>query len=161
MSIKARIRGVFAAALTPMNRDGSLALSDWPELLDYLVGRGCHGALLLGTTGEGPSMSTEERIRIVHHAVAARQDHPGFQILVGTGTPSLEETIAINLAGLSSLPDITQIERADIRHRGDTPRSGMFERQIKERVGSAENQERLSKPLAQLAGIIGISRRVF
>jgi 4-hydroxy-tetrahydrodipicolinate synthase len=92
------IQGVFAAALTPLNIDNSLALTDWPEFLEFLAARGCHGVLLLGTTGEGPSFSLEERVRIVEAAVPIREVYPDFQILVGTGTPSLEETIAINRA---------------------------------------------------------------
>ncbi len=92
------LSGVYAAALTPLNSDGSLALDDLPPLLEFLAGRGCHGALLFGTTGEGPSFSPSERIRLLKAAQIVRQSLPGFRLLAGTGTPSLEETIELTQA---------------------------------------------------------------
>jgi 4-hydroxy-tetrahydrodipicolinate synthase len=86
------ISGVFAAAVTPLNPDHSLDLDGLVELIHFLGNRGCHGILLLGTTGEGPSLSINERLLICNTAVRARQDLPGLQLLAGTGTPSLEDT---------------------------------------------------------------------
>jgi 4-hydroxy-tetrahydrodipicolinate synthase len=90
--------GVIAAAVTPLNQDGSLALDDWFVLLDFLRRRGCHGVLLLGTTGEGPSFSPSERLEVMRAIQSFRSKNPDFFILVGTGTPSLEETIFLNQA---------------------------------------------------------------
>ena len=92
------IKGVFAAALTPLNSDYSPSLENIPLYLDFLAGRGCHGSLILGTTGEGPSFAFEERISIMRAAMRVREAHPKFQLLVGTGTPSLEETINLTRA---------------------------------------------------------------
>jgi 4-hydroxy-tetrahydrodipicolinate synthase len=49
--------------------------------------------LLTGTTGEGPSLSIQERLLIYRAAIDVRQSLPGFLLLAGTGTPSLEDTI--------------------------------------------------------------------
>jgi 4-hydroxy-tetrahydrodipicolinate synthase len=87
------LSGVYAAALTPLHADQSLALEDIPGYLNFLANRGCHGALILGTTGEGPSFEAKERILIFKAAIEFRQFHPDFRLLAGTGTPSLEETI--------------------------------------------------------------------
>ena len=86
------INGVFAASITPLKKDFSPALDALPGYLDFLVRRGCHGALLLGTTGEGPSFSPQQRVDILKVALEVRQDWPDFQLLAGTGTPSLDET---------------------------------------------------------------------
>ena len=56
------LSGVYAASLTPLKADYSLDLDSVPVYLDFLAKRGCHGALLLGTTGEGPSFSPAERL---------------------------------------------------------------------------------------------------
>ncbi len=88
-------KGVFAAALTPLNQDGSLDLEHVLPYLDFLAKRGCHGALLFGTTGEGPSFSPRERIRLGKVAREITQTHPDFMLLMGTGTPSLTETIEL------------------------------------------------------------------
>ncbi len=87
------LSGVFAAAVTPLGPDSSLDLDSVPVLLNFLASRGCHGALLLGTTGEGPSFSPAEREILLRAAVAWRKNMPDFQLLAGTGTPSLNETI--------------------------------------------------------------------
>lgn len=89
------LHGVYAAALTPLNDDLSLAAESMPRLLDFLARRGCHGVLLLGTTGEGPSFAAHERISLFRAALQVRQEHPGLRLLAGTGTPSLEETIVL------------------------------------------------------------------
>lgn len=90
-----RLSGVYAAALTPLQSEFSLALDDWPHFLSFLAHRGCHGALLMGTTGEGPSFATDERLALLRAALVVRQQHPDFRLLLGTGTPSLEETIQL------------------------------------------------------------------
>ena len=92
------LAGVYAAALTPLQADYSPALDQIPGLLAFLAQRGCHGALLLGTTGEGPSFSIKERSSIFQAATVVRQTYPDFRLLAGTGTPSLEETIELTQA---------------------------------------------------------------
>jgi 4-hydroxy-tetrahydrodipicolinate synthase len=92
------LAGVYAAAVTPIEPDFSPDLEDLPGLLDFLARRGCHGVLLLGTTGEGPSFAPEERTAIFRSALQVRQVHPGFSLLAGTGTPSLTETLALTKA---------------------------------------------------------------
>jgi 4-hydroxy-tetrahydrodipicolinate synthase len=92
------LQGIYAAALTPLRGDGSPDLEEIPHLLDFLARRGCHGALLLGTTGEGPSFAFQERLSIIKSGLAVRQAHPRFRLLAGTGTPSLEETAGLTQA---------------------------------------------------------------
>lgn len=87
-----KIKGVYAASITPLKKDFSPDLDSLPGYLDFLARRGCHGALLLGTTGEGPSFSPEQRIKIFKAALEIRQEWPEFRLLAGTGTPSLDET---------------------------------------------------------------------
>ena len=87
------LAGVYAAAVTPIRSDLSLDLDSVLVLLKFLAGRGCHGAVLFGTTGEGPSFSPTERELLMRAACEARKLLPGFRLLAGTGTPSLSETI--------------------------------------------------------------------
>ena len=92
------IQGIFAAAITPLREDYSPDLEAIPEYLDFLAGRGCHGALLLGTTGEGPSFSTNQRIEIFNSGIRVREKWPEFKLLAGTSTPSLDETVKLTKA---------------------------------------------------------------
>ena len=86
------IEGIFAASITPLKQDFSPDLEFLPRYLGHLADRGCHGALILGTTGEGPSFSPDQRLEIFKSALEVKRQKPGFQLLAGTGTPSLDET---------------------------------------------------------------------
>jgi 4-hydroxy-tetrahydrodipicolinate synthase len=92
------LAGVYAAVITPLNPDLSPDLEGLIKLIQFLAGRGCHGVLVLGTTGEGPSFSREERLLIYQAAVEAGQSLSGFRLMAGTGTPSLQETIFLTRA---------------------------------------------------------------
>lgn len=91
--MKHSLAGVHAAAVTPLSPDGMPDLDAIPGLLGFLARRGCHGVLLLGTTGEGPSFSVDERRQIMAAGVSVRVDHPDLCMLAGTGTPSLSESV--------------------------------------------------------------------
>lgn len=94
------LSGVYAAAVTPLTADDQPELSAWAGLLGFFAQRGAHGALLLGTTGEGTSFSATERVDIFKAAAASRPEE--FRLLAGTGTPSLTETVALNQAAFDS-----------------------------------------------------------
>jgi 4-hydroxy-tetrahydrodipicolinate synthase len=90
---------VYAAAVTPLrqtdNHASELDLESVPVLIRFLASRGCHGAVLFGTTGEGPSFSPAERETLMRAALASRDSLNGFRLIAGTGTPSLSETIEL------------------------------------------------------------------
>jgi 4-hydroxy-tetrahydrodipicolinate synthase len=87
------LAGVYAAAVTPVHTNGTLDIDSIPRLFNFLAARGCHGAVLFGTTGEGPSFSPGERETVMRAARQVRGSMPGFRLIAGTGTPSLSETI--------------------------------------------------------------------
>ena len=91
------LAGVYAAAVTPLRElhGSTLDLESVPVLLNFLASRGCHGAVLFGTTGEGPSFSPSERAALMRAASAHRDQLPGFRLIAGIGTPSLSETIEL------------------------------------------------------------------
>lgn len=92
------LAGIYTASLTPLTADFAPDLEPVVRYLGFLAARGNHGALLLGTTGEGPSFSPAERIDIFRVAAQVRQEYPDFRLLAGTGTPSLSETVDLNKA---------------------------------------------------------------
>ncbi len=95
------LAGVYTAAVTPLKLDSTLDLEAVPVLLRFLASRGSHGALLFGTTGEGPSFSPAERETLLRAACAFRPEAPDFRLLAGTGTPSLAETIDLTKLAFS------------------------------------------------------------
>lgn len=91
------LAGVYAAAVTPITAPyGSrLDLDSVHALLNFFASRGCHGVVLFGTTGEGPSFSLKEREALMRAACEVRQQLPNFLLIAGTGTPSLSETMEL------------------------------------------------------------------
>ncbi len=87
------LAGVYAAAVTPLDHASNLDLESVPVLMRFLATRGCHGLVLFGTTGEGPSFSPSEREALMRSVRAYRHQFRGFRLIAGTGTPSLSETI--------------------------------------------------------------------
>lgn len=97
------LAGVYAAAVTPYlgnprtpgKPDTAFDFESLAIFLHFLSSRGCHGALLFGTTGEGPSFSPKEREALLRSIRVIRHQVRDFKLLVGTGTPSLSETIEL------------------------------------------------------------------
>lgn len=87
--------GVYAAISTPFDENGKPALDQFQAHLRLLANRGCHGVLAAGTTGEGPSLSVDERIDLFA-AVAA--SGANLRLLAGTGAASLEDAITLSRA---------------------------------------------------------------
>lgn len=94
------LAGILAAAPTPFRSDLSVDLAAIPALLDHLVRLGCDGALLAGTTGEGPSLGVGERIAVIEAAAAwrAARGLPDFGLLAGTGCAAIPDSVAITRA---------------------------------------------------------------
>lgn len=60
--------GVFPAMTTQFRRDGSLDLDATARHLDQLIEAGIHGTIMLGTVGEGTSLSHEEKLELIRIA---------------------------------------------------------------------------------------------
>ena len=89
------LAGIYAASITPFDDDGIPALHLLSIHLRHLESNGCTGALILGTTGEGPSFSVAERISILEAAAAERGN---LRLLAGTGAASLTDAITLTRA---------------------------------------------------------------
>lgn len=83
--------GVIVASITPLDDAGRPDGTALADHLDHLFGRGCDGALLFGTTGEGLSFTVEERRRTLETVLDA--GIPPEKLLVGTGALPLPDVI--------------------------------------------------------------------
>jgi 4-hydroxy-tetrahydrodipicolinate synthase len=91
------IKGSIVAIVTPMLEDGSLDLAAFRALIDFHAEQGTDGIVVVGTTGESPTVNVEEHERLIAEAVkhAAKR----IPIIAGTGANSTRE--AIELAAFS------------------------------------------------------------
>jgi N-acetylneuraminate lyase len=87
--MKFSLPGLVAAPFTPFRANGELALDVVPRQARTLSGNGVIGAFVCGTTGEGASMTSDERRRVTEAWIAARPD--GLKIVVHVGHLCLEE----------------------------------------------------------------------
>lgn len=85
-----RLKGVIPAVVTPLNAADQPDLESLRRHIRMLADEGCDGILLLGTTGEGPSMGLSEREAILEAGLAAAED---LFVMVGTGLPSLSDSL--------------------------------------------------------------------
>ena len=88
-------QGLLAPLLTPFNDDGAIAHDLFVAHAHTLLQQGCVGLVPFGTTGEGPSVGVGERIAALDALVDGGV--PAESLLVGTGTTSLTDTIALTL----------------------------------------------------------------
>ncbi len=87
------MKGIFAASVTPVDRDGEISHVRLVAHLRWLLHHGCHGIALFGTTGEAPSFSVAER-QAALEAVLRRGVAPE-RILIGIGCCAHADTLAL------------------------------------------------------------------
>ena len=63
------ITGSICAIVTPMQEDGSLDLNAFRNLLDFHVQEGTDAIVVVGTTGESPTVSVDEHCELIKVAV--------------------------------------------------------------------------------------------
>ena len=88
----ARFGKVLTAMATPFHDDGALDLDGAVRLARWLVAQGNDGLVLAGTTGEGATLSDDEKVEL-WQAVRAAVDVP---LLAGTGSNDTRHTIGLS-----------------------------------------------------------------
>jgi N-acetylneuraminate lyase len=91
------LTGLIAAPFTPMQADGSLNLDLIPDYYRLLKANGNTGAFICGSTGEGVSLTLEEKKQVAEAWARATQHDADFHV--------------ITLAGGTCLPDAIQLAR--------------------------------------------------
>jgi 4-hydroxy-tetrahydrodipicolinate synthase len=87
------IKGSIVAIVTPMHADGSLDVPGLRKLIDWHIAEGTDGIVIVGTTGESPTVSVEEHCELIKIAV----EHTAKRIPVIAGTGGNSTTEAIEL----------------------------------------------------------------
>ena len=87
------LNGSLVAIVTPMQDDGALDLPSLRTLIDFHIASGTSGIVVVGTTGESPTVDFDEHCLLIKTAV----DHVDGRITVvaGTGANSTSEAIEL------------------------------------------------------------------
>ena len=85
--------GSIVAIATPMHDDASLDLPGLQRLIDWHIGEGTDGIVIVGTTGESPTVNHDEHCLLIKTAIehAARR----VPVIAGTGANSTAEAIEL------------------------------------------------------------------
>jgi 4-hydroxy-tetrahydrodipicolinate synthase len=84
-------RGTFTALVTPF-RNGAIDVAAFEKLIDNQVVAGISGVVAVGTTGESPTLSHEERQELIRLAIATAKKR--CQVLAGTGSNATQHAVA-------------------------------------------------------------------
>ena len=103
-------RGSLVAIVTPMTDDGALDLDALRRLVDWHIAEGTDGIVIVGTTGESPTVSYDEHCLLIRTTV--EQAAGRVPVIAGTGANSTSEAIELTecakragaQAGLSVVP---------------------------------------------------------
>jgi len=103
-------QGSMVALVTPMSSDGALDVACYRKIIDWHIEQGTDALVVVGTTGESPTMSIEEQGELIRIAV----EHAAGRVpvIAGTGANSTSEAIELSRhakdagaqAGLSVVP---------------------------------------------------------
>ncbi|MPS49757.1 4-hydroxy-tetrahydrodipicolinate synthase [Methylobacillus sp.] len=87
------LQGSLVAIVTPMHDDGSLDIQALRSLIDYHIEQKSDGIVVVGTTGESPTVDFDEHALLIKTAV----EHSAGRIpvIAGTGANSTSEAIAL------------------------------------------------------------------
>lgn len=87
------LQGSLVAIVTPMFEDGSLDISSLRALIDFHIAEGTDGIVIVGTTGESPTVDFDEHCLLIETAVS--QVNGRVPVIAGTGANSTKEAILL------------------------------------------------------------------
>jgi 4-hydroxy-tetrahydrodipicolinate synthase len=111
-------RGVFAALVTPMKRTEELDYPKLAQFAQYLIQKGVHGLIPLGSTGEYYALDASERERVLRTTLEAAGAR--VPIVAGTNAGSTRDVVAfsrqaerLGCAGVMLAPPYYSLPRLD------------------------------------------------
>ena len=87
------LRGIIVPLITPLRDRDALDFAGLERVIERVLAGGVHGLFILGTTGEGPSLSYRLRRELIHRA--CRQVANRVPVLVGITDTSFVESVAL------------------------------------------------------------------
>lgn len=85
------LRGAFTALITPMNADESVDFDGFRRLVRYQLENGISGLLTLGTTGETPTLTEDEEVKLIEITMAEAGGK--VPVIIGAGSNSTQDAV--------------------------------------------------------------------
>jgi 4-hydroxy-tetrahydrodipicolinate synthase len=90
--IRERIRGSIPALITPM-KNGAVDEAAFRKFVSWQIAQGSHGLVPMGTTGESPTLTHEEDMRVVELCVEEAAGR--VPVIAGAGSNATAEAISL------------------------------------------------------------------
>jgi 4-hydroxy-tetrahydrodipicolinate synthase len=90
------ITGSLVAIVTPMFEDGVLDIARFKSLIDWHIAEGTDGIVVVGTSGESPTVDFDEHKELIHIAVEHARGR--IPIVAGTGANSTAEAVELTVS---------------------------------------------------------------
>ena len=87
------LKGSLVAIVTPMHADGTLDLASLRSLIDFHADQGTDGIVIVGTTGESPTVDFDEHCLLIRTTV--EQTAGRLPVIAGTGANCTREAIEL------------------------------------------------------------------
>ncbi|RLQ95690.1 4-hydroxy-tetrahydrodipicolinate synthase [Falsibacillus albus] len=84
---------VSTAMVTPFDNKGNIDFAKTTTLVNYLIENGTDSLVIAGTTGESPTLTTEEKLALFRHVVKVNGGR--VPIIAGTGSNNTQATIEL------------------------------------------------------------------
>jgi 4-hydroxy-tetrahydrodipicolinate synthase len=97
------LSGSIVAIVTPMTADGGIDHPRLKGLIDWHVAEGTDGIVIVGTTGESPTVDVDEHIALIEKAVEFAAGR--IPVIAGTGGNSTREAIHLTRAAEKAKAD--------------------------------------------------------
>ena len=86
-----KIQGLYTALVTPFHKDGTINFEEYSRLINFQIAAGVDGLVVLGSTGEAPTITAAEKKELI--ALARKEVAGRCPLIVGTGSYSTAQTI--------------------------------------------------------------------
>src|SRR5260221_1929478 len=97
------LSGSIVAIVTPMQEDGRLDFERFKSLIDFHIEQGSDGIVVVGTTGESPTVDVDEHKELIRLAVAHARGR--IPVVAGTGGNSTVEAIELTQSAKNARAD--------------------------------------------------------
>ena len=115
-----KLEGIFVVMMSPF-KDGIVDEDAMRHMVDHFIGQDAHGLVVLGSNGEFPLLSDEEKHKLIDIAVS--QANGRVPVIAGTGFMGTDQTVAMTKyardagadAAMIALPIYYQLDFEDVK----------------------------------------------
>ena len=91
MSIHKLLKGTGVAIITPFTKSGKVDFAGLTNVVNHIIKGKCEYIVVLGTTGETATLSTEEKMEVVAHII--KENKKRVPLVLGIGGNNTQEVI--------------------------------------------------------------------